>query len=49
VQAVFDRCYDNGDYAGLIDYHKEPTAPLSPDEATWLNALLQERGLRVAT
>jgi hypothetical protein len=49
VQAVFDRCYDNGDYAGLIDYHKEPTAPLSPDEATWLNVRLQEKGLRIAT
>ena len=46
----FDRCYDNGDYADLIDSRKEPTAPLSPDEATWLNALLQERGFsHVAT
>ena len=48
VQMVFDRCYDNGDYAGLIDYRKDPTAPLSPDEAAWLNVLLQERGLRIA-
>ena len=46
---VFDRCYDNGDYADLIDYQKDPTAPLSPDEATWLNVLLQERGLRIVT
>lgn len=48
VQAVFNRCYDNGDYADLIDYRKEPASPLSPEEAAWLNALLQERGLRVA-
>jgi 3-oxoacyl-[acyl-carrier protein] reductase len=46
---AFDRDYDNGDYADLIDYQKDPTTPLSPDEATWLNVLLQERGLRVAT
>ena len=49
MQTVFDRCYDNGDYADLIDYQREPNAPLVPDEAAWLNALLQERGLREAT
>jgi hypothetical protein len=48
VQAVFDRCYDNGDYSDLIDYRKEPAAPLSPEESTWLDGLLQGRGLRVA-
>lgn len=48
VQAVFDRCYANGDYADLINYQKDPAAPLSPDEATWLNGLLQECGLRAA-
>jgi len=48
VQMVFDRCYDNGDYAGLIDYQKDPTAPLSPEEATWLDDLLHAQGLREA-
>ena len=49
MQMVFDRCYDNGDYADLINYQKDPNAPFVPDEAAWLNALLQERGLREAT
>jgi hypothetical protein len=49
IPMIFDQCYDNGGYADLIDYQQEPTAPLSPDETAWLNVLLQESGLRVAT
>ena len=49
IPMIFNQCYDNGGYADLIDYQQEPTAPLSPDETAWLNVLLQESGLRVAT
>jgi len=49
VQAVFDQCYDNGDYADLIDYREDPGAPLSPEERAWLNDLLQRQQLRVAS
>jgi hypothetical protein len=48
VQWIFDRCYDNGDYAALLNYREDPTAPLSVEEATWLDTLLGERGLRAA-
>ncbi len=46
VQAVLDRCYDNGGYADLIDYHRPPSAPLSPEEAAWVDGLLRGKGLR---
>lgn len=46
VQAVLDRCYDNGGYADLIDYRRPPSAPLSPEEAAWVDGLLRGRGLR---
>ncbi|MCS7264475.1 MAG: DUF4058 family protein [Armatimonadetes bacterium] len=28
LQAVFDRCYDEGAYARRIDYHREPAVAL---------------------
>lgn len=46
LQAVFERAYDNGAYADLIDYKRPPRAPLDPDEAAWVDALLREKGLR---
>ncbi len=46
VQAVLDRCYDNGGYADLIDYRRPPSAPLSPEEAAWVDGLLRGKGLR---
>jgi hypothetical protein len=48
VQAVFDRCYDNGGYADLIDYRQRPPAELSAEEAAWVDGLLKGRGLRPA-
>lgn len=46
LQAVFDRCYDNGGYADLVDYSAPPPVELSAEEAAWLAELLRERGLR---
>jgi len=46
VQAVFDRCYDNGAYAELIDYRQPPPVALSSAETAWLDGLLREKGLR---
>lgn len=46
LQAVFDRCYDQGAYARRLDYRREPPTPLKEDDAAWANALLRERGLR---
>jgi hypothetical protein len=46
LQAVFDRCYDEGPYARRLDYRREPSVPLSRTDAEWADALLHERGLR---
>ncbi len=48
LQAVFNRCYDSAPYARLIDYRLEPQVPLLPSDAVWADALLREKGLRVA-
>ena len=46
LQAVFDRAYDEGGYARLLDYRREPRSPLAGDDAAWAHALLKDRGLR---
>ncbi len=46
LQEVFARCYDNGGYADLIDYRQPPAAPLSPEEAAWVDDLLKGKELR---
>ena len=46
VQAVFNRCYDNGDYADLINYREPPAVSLSSEETAWLDELLRGKGLR---
>ena len=46
LQAVFNRCYDEGGYARRLDYREEPPVPLSPDDAAWADALLRQAGLR---
>jgi hypothetical protein len=46
LQAVLDRCYDEGAYARRLDYRRQPVPPLSQGEATWADTLLRQRGLR---
>jgi hypothetical protein len=46
LQPIFDRCYDSGPYARRIDYRRDPTHPLSGEDADWASSWLQERGLR---
>jgi hypothetical protein len=43
---VFDRCYDNSDFAREIDYNTEPEFSLSPADAKWADALLREKRVR---
>lgn len=45
LQAVLDQCYRNGRYDD-IDYRSEPDPPLSPEDASWADALLRELGRR---
>jgi hypothetical protein len=44
LQAVFDRCYDEGAYARRLDYRHEPLLPLSEADRTWAETLLREHG-----
>lgn len=46
LQAVFDRCYDEGGYARRLDYRRDPPIQLPPEDARWVADLLRERGLR---
>jgi hypothetical protein len=46
LQAAFKRCYDQGGFAGLIDYRREPATPLNDEDVHWLDALLRERKMR---
>jgi hypothetical protein len=46
LQAVLDRCYDNGGYQDDLDYEAEPDPPLEAADATWADALLREKGHR---
>lgn len=45
LQAVFNRCYDEGAYVRRLDYRSEPPIPLEGDDAQWADALLREREL----
>jgi hypothetical protein len=45
LQAVLDRCYEEGRYDD-IDYREEPETLLGPDDARWADALLREQGKR---
>ena len=46
LPSVFDRCYDNGDFAREIDYNAEPEIPISPADAMWADTLLRGKGVR---
>jgi hypothetical protein len=46
LQPILDRCYESGRYEIRVDYHKECSPPLSPDNAKWVDELLREKKLR---
>src|SRR5205823_6671177 len=46
LQAIFERTYDAGRYAGRVDYAEDPVPPLREDDTRWMRALLREKGLR---
>jgi hypothetical protein len=41
VNRVYDRCFES-----KIDYHKDPSVPLSDEDRTWLDQLLRAEKLR---
>jgi hypothetical protein len=46
LYTAFNRCYDQSGFAGKIDYRREATAPLSTEDRSWVDAVLQEQKLR---
>ena len=46
VQAVYHRGYDNGGYARILDYRREPVVALSEDDAQWARERPRQQGLR---
>ncbi|MBY0512902.1 MAG: DUF4058 family protein [Gemmataceae bacterium] len=46
LQAVFDRCYDEGGFARLAKYdRRQPDPPLLPQQQAWAEAILREKGV----
>lgn len=46
LQAAFARCYDQGAFAGQIDYGRDPSPPLGDDDRAWVAELLRQQKLR---
>ena len=45
LQAVFNRCYDEGAYVRRIDYRRDPVPPLQAEDAAWADGVLRDRQL----
>jgi hypothetical protein len=46
LQAILNRCYESGRYEMRIDYGEECPAPLSQQNAKWIDELLRGKKLR---
>jgi hypothetical protein len=46
LQSAFTRCYDQGNFAAKIDYHRDPTTTLVEEDRRWLADLLKQQKLR---
>ncbi|MFN4260227.1 MAG: DUF4058 family protein [Gemmataceae bacterium] len=46
LQVAFGRGYDQGGFAGKIDYSKDPPTTLEPEDRRWLDDLLKQLNLR---
>jgi hypothetical protein len=46
LHAAFTRCYDQGDFAAKIDYHRDPVTTLSDEDRQWLAEVLKQQKLR---
>src|SRR5207248_9907102 len=43
LQVAFTRSFDQGGFAGQIDYTRDPAAPLSDDNRRWLHEHLKQQ------
>jgi hypothetical protein len=46
LRTAFTRCYDQGGFAAKIDYARDPSLPLSPEDRQWLEEVLRQQRLR---
>ncbi len=46
LHTAFTRCYDQGGFAGKIDYRKDPSTPLNDEDREWLHDVLRQQKLR---
>lgn len=46
LHTAFTRCYDQGGFAGKINYAKNPSTPLNDEDRKWLHDLLKQQKLR---
>jgi hypothetical protein len=46
LHTAFTRCYDQGGFAGKIDYRRDPTLTLSDEDKRWLHDTLRQQKLR---
>ena len=46
LQAVFNRCYDEGAYTRRLDYRRNPPIPLRAEDSAWVTAWLREQRLQ---
>jgi hypothetical protein len=46
LRTAFTRCYDQGGFAGKIDYSRDPSLPLSSEDRQWLQEVLKQQKLR---
>ena len=46
LHTTFNRSYDQGSFAGKIDYLRDPSVPMSVEDRRWLTDLLKQQKLR---
>jgi hypothetical protein len=46
LQTVFTRCFDQGNFAALIDYQRDPATKLSDEHRRWMNTTLRQQKVR---
>jgi hypothetical protein len=46
LATTFTRSYDQGGFAGKIDYKRDPSTPLSEEDRKWLQEYLRQQKLR---
>jgi hypothetical protein len=46
LHTAFTRCYDQGGFAAKIDYKRDPSTALCPEDRRWLQEVLRQQKLR---